>query len=518
MSGPKHIQKKLLIEKDSPSSYYSRQKDLKGLISVVDWIVREELFVKRSITMALVLTVFCATTALAAPCGRFVDSKSGGSLVFNSDGTTREYDRDGQLSSLNNYYRAGSALYLRNLESGWGNNYNVSANGKNLTLKDPTWGDKIFAGTQPLQCKPKAEFAYLAKPVCDYGKERECCSAGDMGACVKDAELNGDLVKLKQFCGTRPDACLALQAAYEKEANKGGTLFSMYAEKKPLAPEQLKDVAEQCKKHTSPELCRKSMEQLWRGNHFTQARDLLKSMCATSQDGKPCERYEQLSSIQLPAKIEAASALPCGEYTSTVSSLTGDITFLDKGAVQLGLGSRLRARLEDGLVKVRHDKGGDFIFARIGQDILLGMDDWNRLEVYRRNVVPEKACQAPVVYTEVPLSSGCGIDKDPNECCKAGDTQGCNRLGSMAALTNNWQKAAEQYAKVCAQGVRVGCENWVYTIGKTGDSEGVAAGLTTLCDRNSSHVACDILETGSIQKMMLGYGLEQMLKESGSAQ
>jgi hypothetical protein len=145
------------------------------------------------------------------------------------------------------------------------------------------------------------------------------------------------------------------------------------------------------------------------------------------------------------------------------------------------------------------------------------MDDWNRLEVYRRKAVPEKACLPPVIYTEQPLSSGCGLDKNPEECCQAGDTQGCNRLGSMAALSNDWQKAAEQYAKVCGKGVRVGCENWVYTIGKSGDEQGVEAGLNRLCSGNSSHVACEILESDSIQKMMMVYSLEQMFKENGAA-
>lgn len=130
--------------------------------------------------------------------------------------------------------------------------------------------------------------------------------------------------------------------------------------------------------------------------------------------------------------------------------------------VTIALGSQLRARLEDGLIKLRHhDKGGDFVFARLGDTILLGLDDWNNFEVYRREAAPQQVCQAPIIYKEEPLSSNCGLDKDPADCCKAGDTQGCNRLGSMAALVNNWKKrqrcsTPRSAKKGCGSAVKTG--------------------------------------------------------------
>jgi hypothetical protein len=236
-------------------------------------------------------------------------------------------------------------------------------------------------------------------------------------------------------------------------------------------------------------------------------------MCKAKLDERACERTRELRTLDLSAKLSPASTLPCGTFKSTVSSLTGDLSFLDKGIVTLEVGNRARARLEDGFVKVRHDKGGDFMFMPLDPDVLLGMDDWNQFEVYRRVQSPKITCVAPVLYKEAPLSSGCGLGQDPKTCCQTGDTQGCNRLGTMLALEGNWQAAADNYAKVCAHGVRVGCENWIHTVSKTGEAQAVKSGLSRLCRRSRQHVACDVLDTTNFEMLKLTHELEKAAQE-----
>ncbi|MDK9717874.1 MAG: hypothetical protein OEL57_08200 [Trichlorobacter sp.] len=456
--------------------------------------------------------------ASAGPCASYLDQKSGYRLLFQPDGTVQEYNKDGVVQAVHQYYRAGQSVWLRNFESGYSQHYQFVDNGKQLKKSDSSWGDTIYIQQQRNSCPSLQKLAYLTKPECSYGKEKECCAAGDSNACVGEAHNSDNIPVLQRQCRTQPQACLALLELYDKAANKRDTPFSgMYAEKMPLPAAQLDEIADSCSRFKTPDLCRKAAQQLWRAQRFSQTARLFEAMCKANLDEHACARHKQLINLQFPKTLAPATTPPCGEYRSTVSALSGTMVFKDRGMVTVSLGSQLRARLEDGLIKLRHDKGGDFIFARLSDTILLGMDDWNNFEVYRRETPPQQLCQAPVIYKEEPLSSNCGLDKDPAVCCQAGDTQGCNRLGSMAALVNNWKEAALQYAKVCEKGVRVGCENWIYTVGKTGD-ESVEEGLKKLCAKDDHHVACDLLETDRVTQAMLGYELEKMLKETKTEQ
>ena len=471
-----------------------------------------------SLCLVICLSSF-AVPAWAAPCAAYLDQKIGFRLLFQPDGTVQEYNKDGIVQAVHQYYRSGQSFWLRNYETGYGQQFQLNGNGKQLKKTDSTWGDTIYTQQQHNNCPSMPKLAYLAKPECSYGKEKECCTAGDITACITDAQNNTNIAVLQQQCRTQPQACLALLGQYEHDANKSDTTFfsGMYADKKPLSAAQLDEVAAMCSRFKTPELCRKAVQQLWRAQRFSQATILFGDLCKAQLDEHACARHTQLTKLSFPKTLPPATALPCGEYRSTVSSLTGTLQFKDRGMVTIALGSQLRARLEDGLIKLRHDKGGDFIFTQLDTNTLLGMDDWNSFEVFHRENPPQQLCQPPIIYKETPLSSNCGLDKDPAACCQAGDTQGCNRIGSMAALANNWQEAALQYAKVCEQGVRVGCENWIYTIGKTGD-EGVEAGLKKLCAKDDHYVACDLLETDRVTQAMMAYELEKMLKESKTEQ
>ncbi len=465
----------------------------------------------------------------AVVCGDFVEPESQYRTVFKSDGSAQELNAQGFVQSALYHYQERDRLYLRNMENTSAKVFKLSADGKNLTPLDTQW-DKPAVANLPYACKPQQDLKRLLVKVCDYGNETQCCQAGDSDACLENTRKQNDIAALKKVCAERADGCIALIDAYEsgpqpqeetganpqedlQKLGKALSQFNLYAEKKPLSNEQLSELGQACERWQTPELCRKVNSHLWRGGKYSAARDLLKQRCELKLDEQACENYKSMASLTFSATLPAATELPCGLYKSLGGSLSGDLDFQDRGLIPLGLGAIVRARLEEGRIKMRHDKGGDFIVAQLDANTLLGIDEWNEFAVYRRVTAPAQACAAPVVYKEVPLSDSCGLDKDPVDCCKTGDTQGCNRLGTMAGLSGKWVEAAGYYGKVCAAGVRIGCENWVRTVGETGNSDDVSKGLKTLCDKDPQHVACDVLESGSLNQMSGMHGLESMLKE-----
>ncbi|WP_455948623.1 hypothetical protein, partial [Lelliottia jeotgali] len=96
-------------------------------------------------------------------------------------------------------------------------------------------------------------------------------------------------------------------------------------------------------------------------------------------------------------------------------------------------------------------------------------------------------------------------------CCAAGKLQGCNAAGHQLALRNLWAEAAPFYLKLCAAGVREGCENLASVYEHTGD-EALPEQMASICakDGNGTHVACDVHATRNWGLMRVSAGLEQI--------
>jgi hypothetical protein len=189
-----------------------------------------------------------------------------------------------------------------------------------------------------------------------------------------------------------------------------------------------------------------------------------------------------------------------------------ELDFGDRGLVT-GFGGNLRSRLEAGLVRIRHDKGGDFVLQRIGDDHLLGIDDWNRYAIYRRDG-GATACAAPLVFDEKPLVEDC--PQPGNEtaaaCCVRGSLHGCNIAGHQLALGNAWAEAKPYYLKVCAAGVRIGCENLTQVFAR-GNDQSVPDDLDALCAKNARHVACDVRETTNWALLSFSQATDALLRD-----
>lgn len=196
------------------------------------------------------------------------------------------------------------------------------------------------------------------------------------------------------------------------------------------------------------------------------------------------------------------------------------LDFGDAGLVGIGWDSQLRARVEGGDIRIRHDKGGDFVLRPLPGGQLLGMDQWTRFQVFTATGEGASSCSAPKQYTVLPLPQDCPLalaSGGAEACCAQGRLQGCNVLGNRLAMSGNWLQAAQHYLTVCRAGVREGCENLVTAQGNSAELDAHAM-LEQLChaDRSGRHVACDVLETGNWSTLALGRALQEAVDEAAS--
>jgi hypothetical protein len=308
------------------------------------------------------------------------------------------------------------------------------------------------------------------------------------------------------------DACDAAVAQALRAALAEITT-SMSADDVPLPPQRLDALPALCADQNSTKICAKVAKELWIGARYADARTALHTGCKRSGDPEACKHAASLAAVtDAQFKAIPATALPCGRYLAD-TGLMSELDFGDRGLVTGGLGAKLRARLEAGVVRIRHDKGGDFVFARIGDDRLLGIDDWNRYAIYRRDG-DAISCTAPVVFEETPLIEDCPQPgKETAEaCCARGSLHGCNLVGHQLALRDGWFEAKPYYRKVCAAGVRIGCENLVQVFAHGGE-ESVPEDLDALCVATPRHVACDVRDTTQWATVALSRVADELLRE-----
>jgi hypothetical protein len=279
----------------------------------------------------------------------------------------------------------------------------------------------------------------------------------------------------------------------------------------PLPAAQLDEITALCRAQTAGTFCAKAADALWAAGRLLPARDALQLACTRGQDPRACTRAAPLAGLDARALAPvAATALPCGSYLAD-QGLMEHLDFGDGGMIDSGFGGKLRARLVDGDIRVRHDQGEDFVFKRLANGNLIGMDSWNRFGYYQR-VGEARQCSAPVVYVETPLPQDCpGVGRagGAQACCAAGKLQGCNAAGHQLALADRWAEAGPFYLKLCTAGVREGCENLASVYEHTGDEQ-LPAQIAALCakDGKGTHVACDVHATRNWALLQVSAGLE----------
>lgn len=314
-----------------------------------------------------------------------------------------------------------------------------------------------------------------------------------------------------------PAVCKEADPAYDEKACEaaakaalskamGMALIGVLDQREIVLPAaRLKTLQALCVAHPDGDFCREVAEEQWKARDFPQAMAALQLSCRRG-DERACELHAPLQALGAAPLPQPATAVPCGEYRSE-GGLLDALAFGDGGLVGMGMGAQAHARLEDGAIRLRHDKGGDFVFQTLPGDRLVGMDEWTRMRVFQRVGGPAQ-CAGAVVFNVVPLPGDCpqaGTADGAEACCKAGRLQGCNALGHRQALSGDWVQAAGSYLAVCRAGVREGCEN-LASAQENSAAVDARAQLQQLCeaDRSGRHVACDVLATRNWTLLELG--------------
>nr|WP_295379466.1 hypothetical protein [Pseudoxanthomonas sp.] len=477
--------------------------------------------------------------AVAAPaCGVYRSAEGGRELRVESVATATEYTDYQAPRPLAYQAQADGRITAYDLESAYAEHWTPEAGGRALR----TEMDTLYTLAEPAHC--------VAPPPAPAGS----CRA-DPAACF-EAKDNADEATLTRWCEQEglPFACVALidgfqdaadrqqqgdalseepppecteghpahsEAACEEKVKQALTqafadaFKGMYADDVPLSAAHLDRGLALCRRSGSAKVCGEAAEKLWNGGRYLDARDALAVACEQGKDKDACGKAAPLAVLATAdLRAPAPVALPCGAYAAE-SGLMSELGFGDAGRVEGGFGSVMRARLEDGLIRIRHDKGGDFVFKVIGGDRLLGLDSWNRYALYQRGEGGAGRCAPPRRFIEQPLVEDCpaiGREGGAEACCKAGKLQGCNALGHAQALAGNWAGAQPHYLRICAAGVRVGCENLIRAYAETGDDT-VIESMRAVCAKDERHVACDVLETSNWEQMGVGRALQDALRE-----
>ncbi len=468
-------------------------------------------------------------------CGIYLDVESDVRLeVIDSERARILRDETAPSSQL--YRLDGLTLRMFDIDEGYlPDDYTVSADGRTVTGNDAAFR-KTFVLKQTAACvktQPAAASGscradlddciakindatpVALKAACDDGLGFACVRWIDSARRDETPSSLGDTPPPECREGTPTFSAEACEQAVAKAlgAALAEIATSMSADHVPLPAQRLDALPALCADQSSAKVCAKVAEELWIGARYADARTALRSGCDRSGDPEACKHVASLAAVaDAQLKATPAIVLPCGRYLAD-TGLMSELDFGDRGLVVGGFGAELRARLEAGLVRIRHDKGGDFVFARIGEDRLLGLDDWNRYALYRRDG-DKTLCATPLVFEETPLVEDCPQPETEtaDACCARGSLHGCNIVGHQLALKNSWAEAKPYYLKVCAAGVRIGCENLVQVFAR-GDDQSVPEDLDQICATNPRHVACDVRETTNFDGMALSKITNEFLRE-----
>ncbi len=494
----------------------------------------------RATLFTLLTAVSLPAAAQAVVCGTFVAEDSGTTLTLHS---ANEGVRQipGQAPEPYLLSRIGDELKLADLDNGGVGSLNVQEGGRLLSDRFNEYRLQKAATCRratvfpAASCRAEIDTCLNDTLFASNDRLRQWCREDVPAACKRLlANFQSEAREANTLAATQdnaldppePEVCKPASAQYDQAAcldaarEAMGQAFAKAllgglaaADASPLPAAQLDEITTLCQAQTQGTFCAKAAEALWEAGRLVPARDALQRACTQGKDPRACERAAPLAKLDAKALSPlAATALPCGSYVAS-QGLMDHLPFGDGGMIDSGFGGKLRARLVDGDIRVRHDQGDDFVFKRLANGNLIGMDSWNRFSYYEHTGQTQQ-CSAPVVFVETPLPQDCptlGREGGAQACCAAGKLQGCNAAGHQLALRDRWAEAAPFYMTLCTAGVREGCENLATVYEHTGD-EALPEQMAALCakDGKGTHVACDVHATRNWGLMQVSAGLEQI--------
>ncbi|HDS1091951.1 hypothetical protein [Stenotrophomonas maltophilia] len=517
---------------------------------------------QRWLAWALLLAAPMAA-AQSPQCGLF-KADEGSSTLRISSPNRGEQKHFGSAPSPVAFQQIDGKLQLVNLEYGLPSPLQVGDRGRTVEV-DGT----VYILQAPAQCAAAAtpaEGSCLANAVACLDNRHEAtpaaleagCREGVPGMCLQladrwrdeakptvkadpvqqkaalDAALSG--IKLPAACDNggfeqETPACAAalesdpaVQAQLVKAAMTAAMTEAMVTMTAPTVPviipaERRQQLLRLCREVAHGGFCERVAELSWDAGDPLLAVQALAAACTPGNDTATCERLPALQALGASLRPQPATALPCGNYRAD-GGLMDTLDFGDNGLVGVGWNSHLRARVEEGDIRIRHDRGGDFVLRPLPGGQLLGLDTWTRFQVFTPTGDGPGRCSAPKQYTVLPLPQDCPqalAAGGAEACCAQGKLQGCNVLGNRLALSGHWLQAAEHYTTVCRAGVREGCENLVTAQGNDAEVDAHAL-LDRLCkaDRSGLHVACDVLGTQNWELIDLGRALQKAADDAAS--
>lgn len=316
----------------------------------------------------------------------------------------------------------------------------------------------------------------------------------------------------------RPELVEAVATAI-RTASMAASMVEVFspAASPTLSDARLQRLQELCTQVGESGFCQDVAKLQWTAGNLQDGRAALQVAC-DGGDETSCRQAAALLPLDGELVPQAASAVPCGHYAAS-GGLLDELTFGDGGMVEVGYGSRVRARVQDGQIRMRHELGGDYVLQPLANGDLLGLDDSTRFERFQRRP-GDARCSAPLVFDEIPFPQDCPralIDGEAEACCTAGRMQGCNVLGSRAGMRGQWIEASQHYQKVCQAGIREGCEN-LASVMENSSRVDVRPMLQSLCDADAGgrHVACDVLATRNWGLLELGQALDRAVQEQAA--
>jgi len=517
---------------------------------------------RRWLAWALLLAAPMAA-AQSPQCGLFKAEEGSGTLRIQS-ANRGEQKHFGSAPSPVAFPRIDGKLQLVSLEYGLPRELQVRDRGRTVEV-DGT----VFNLQEPATCAAAAAAAdgsCLADAAACMDNRREAtpaaleaaCREGVPGMCLQladrwhddaatparpdasgqkaivDAALAG--IELPAACrdggfSNETPACAAAlkddQALQEKIVRAvmgvamAETMKSMVSPSTPVVVPrgQRQQLLQLCQQRPHERFCARVAELAWESGDHLQAVQALALSCATGAEATDCAHLPGLQAVGSALMPQPATALPCGSFHSD-GGLMDTLAFGDAGLVGTGWNSHLRARIEEGDIRIRHDKGGDFVLRPLPGGQLLGLDKWTRYQVFTATGDAPASCSAPKQYTVLPLPQDCPqalAEGSAEDCCAQGRLQGCNVLGNRLAMSGQWPQAAGHFTTVCRAGVREGCENLVTAHGESPEVDAHAT-LEQLCNADGSgrHVACDVLETGNWSALELGRALQKAMEDAAA--
>ncbi|MFT8210095.1 MAG: hypothetical protein ACMZI0_04855 [Symbiopectobacterium sp.] len=272
--------------------------------------------------------------------------------------------------SLHQYRVEGDTIKLVSFGQLVDSKLNVSVDGKTIT-------DLMFKFVYPLKQEQPC-LTNIPEPKTEVGKT--CWN--DMKAC-HDKLYGLDTAQLKQLCEDYIEAACSSWEARTSAEKSGQSLYGAITAI-PAAPvqEYTDTMANLCRSGISGDLCENAARAQWLSGQYLAARDTLQVACSSPiNDSSACEYVANFAALTEQDIASPAPGIPSGAFARRETG-NPDFTIAEDGTVEMDGIAPVKAQEEKGIIRIRHNKGGDFAFRRAGKDKLIGLDFWNQLKVY----------------------------------------------------------------------------------------------------------------------------------------